>query len=294
MTMNDNDCKILVVLDEERNMTRAAKKLYISQPALTYRLRQIEEKFNAHIFTREKSGLILTPKGELIIQYARDNLTRLEQTVEAIQLMDRNIRGTIKLGVASTYGQYILPHLINRFTTKYPEVDFNIITGLSSMIADLFKKGDVHVGIFRGEFPWEEEKVMLASEPICLTSKKPIQVNNLPQIPRIKYQMDGYLQSMVDHWWVEHFEKESLISMTVDSLETAKELVRTGQGYTILPGICLTVEKELHIQPLRDRQNKVIRRLTWAYCRHQTLQYAAVNTFYKFLQDNSHLELPKM
>src|SRR5699024_6469863 len=107
--MNKQECNILVILDEERNMTRAAKKLYMSQPALTYRLHQLEERFGVRIFTREKSGLILTPQGEIIVQYARQNIIQLEETIEALQLMDRKIRGTIKLGVASTYGQYILP-----------------------------------------------------------------------------------------------------------------------------------------------------------------------------------------
>src|SRR5690625_5919121 len=80
--MNENDCSILVVLDRERNMTKAASKLFISQPALTYRLRQIEKNFNIQIFEREKSGLIPTPEGELIVQYARDNLQQLATTLE--------------------------------------------------------------------------------------------------------------------------------------------------------------------------------------------------------------------
>lgn len=292
--MNKQECNILVILDEERNMTRAAKKLYMSQPALTYRLHQLEERFGVRIFTREKSGLILTPQGEIIVQYARQNIIQLEETIEALQLMDRKIRGTIKLGVASTYGQYILPNLINTFINKYPDVDFNIVTGLSSMIADLFTTGEVHIGIFRGEFPWNEEKAMLATEPICLASKGKISIENLPNIPRIEYRMDGYLKQMVDEWWKSKFSTdECLVSMTVDSLETAKELVRTGLGYTILPGICLTNEKELSIQPLTDEHDKIVRRLTWAYCRHQTLQYASVNTFYQFLQSNGNLQLSR-
>lgn len=292
--MNKQECNILVVLDKERNMTRAAKKMYMSQPALTYRLHQLEERFGARIFTREKSGLILTPQGEIIVQYARQNLIQLEETIEAIQLMDRKIQGTIKLGVASTYGQYILPNLINTFINKYPDVDFKIITGLSSMIADLFTSGDVHIGIFRGKFLWEEEKAMLAAEPICLASKEKISIDDLPHIPRIEYRMDGYLKQMVDAWWKNKFTEQSLVSMTVDSLETAKELVRTGLGYTVLPGICLTTEKELYIQPLTDENDHIVRRLTWAYCRHQTLQYASVNTFFRFLQDNGNFQLPKV
>src|SRR5699024_5233098 len=102
--MNEHDCNILVVLDKERNVTKASSKLYISQPTLSYRLRQIEKNFDLQIFKRESYGLIPTPEGELIIQYARENLDKLESTLENLKLMGSKVQGTIKLGVASTYG----------------------------------------------------------------------------------------------------------------------------------------------------------------------------------------------
>ncbi|MEC5423140.1 LysR family transcriptional regulator [Virgibacillus sp. C22-A2] len=285
--MNEKDCAILIILDEERNMTRAAAKLFISQPALTYRLRRIEQAFNVTIFARENSGLSPTPQGELILQYARDNLLKLETTMEAVQLMDTEIRGTVKLGVASSYGQYMLPNLLNSFRLDYPEVNFQIITGLSSAIFSRFDRGDVHIGIFRGDFYWQEEKDIIASEPICVVSKYPVTIEELPELPQIEYHMDTYLKTIVKDWWNKTFSEDGSISMTVDSLETAKEMVRAGLGYTILPGICLTGEKELCIQPIVDEEQVAVERITSVYCRHQTLQYAAVHKFYTFLKDNS-------
>src|SRR5699024_11738843 len=118
---------------------------------LSYRLRQIEKNFDLQIFKRESYGLIPTPEGELIIQYARENLDKLESTLENLKLMGSKVQGTIKLGVASTYGQYILPELLSSFQKLYPDVKFEIITGISSIIYELFKKGEVHIAILRGD-----------------------------------------------------------------------------------------------------------------------------------------------
>src|SRR5699024_4803428 len=207
-----------------------------SQPTLSYRLRQIEKNFDLQIFKRESYGLIPTPEGELIIQYARENLDKLESTLENLKLMGSKVQGTIKLGVASTYGQYILPELLSSFQKLYPDVKFEIITGISSIIYELFKKGEVHIAILRGDFVWDEEKSLLAIEPICIVSKdSSIQPDKLSEFPRIQYEMDSYLENIINEWWNDSFTKESYISTRVDSLETAKEMVRADLGYTILP-----------------------------------------------------------
>lgn len=288
--MNRKDCSILVTLSEEKSVTKAAEKLYISQPALTYRLLQMEKNFDTQIFIREKSGLTPTPRGELIIKYAYKNLRILKETLESIELIGEEVSGTIKLGVASTYGQYILPDLLNQFAEKYPKVNFEITTGLSSVIFDMFTRGVVHIAILRGEYHWEEKQDLLAAESICVVSRGSIPMDELPNFPRIEYKMDGYLKNIIDSWWNNKFSKKGAVSMNVDSLETAKELVRTGFGYTILPGICLMREKELIIQPIKNSDGESIERLTRSFCRQRTLDFKAVKEFYNFLQLNSGLK----
>ncbi|MBM7714719.1 DNA-binding transcriptional LysR family regulator [Bacillus thermophilus] len=285
--MYKKDYAILIMLDQARNMTKAAEKLFISQPNLTYRLRQIEEYFNTKIFIRDRSGLFPTPEGELIIELAKKNLRNIELTLDEIQLMEQSVRGTVKLGVASTFGQYILPTILKEFQSIYPEVNFHIITGLSSNIYKLFLSGDVHIAILRGEYFWEEKQHLLVSEPISIVSKAPIEMNALPTLLRIQYEMDSYLKGMVDEWWKDIFKKPSIISMSVDSLETAKEMARVGLGYTILPGICLMNEHELSIQNLYGHDKQLVKRDTWAYCRHKTLNFPAVQEFFKFLKNHS-------
>jgi DNA-binding transcriptional LysR family regulator len=72
--MNDRDWSILATIARERNISRAAERLFISQPALSVRLRAIESEFNARIFLRTPKGVSLTPEGEQLVAYANDML----------------------------------------------------------------------------------------------------------------------------------------------------------------------------------------------------------------------------
>lgn len=169
--MNKKDCEVLLTLNRERNITKAAEKLFITQPALTYRLKQLEETFNCKLFIRERSGLRPTFQGEVVIAFAERLIKEINATFEELEMMDSNVKGTIKLGVASTYGQYILPNILHTFQKLYPDATFQIVTGFSSRMMELFEAGDVHIAIVRGIDYWDEEKTLLAQEPICIVQK---------------------------------------------------------------------------------------------------------------------------
>lgn len=283
--MNEKDWLLLVTLDQERNITKAAEKLYISQPALSYRIKKIEEYFNASLFVRERTGIRLTHIGDVVIKYAKEMLAKLTTLHDTIQLMDKDVKGTIKIGVASTFGQYILPELLRQFLELYPEVNVDIVTGLSTDIYKKLENGDIHLAIIRGEQKWEEERLLLTTEPICLVAKQQITIDDLQNIPRIKYETDPYLMDLINNWLKDRCIKEKSTSMSVDSLETGKELVRTGIGYTILPGICLLEETNLFIRPLHLSNGEKTLRRTWAYCRKDVLDFATVNAFFLFLSE---------
>lgn len=284
--MDVKDCMILKMLVKEKNITKVAESLYTTQPALTYRIKQLENYFNCKLFIRERTGLRPTPKGDVIIGFAEEMLKKMDTTFEMIELMDREVKGTIKLGVASTYGQYILPTVLKLFLKQYPAVNFNIITGFSSKVTELLETGEVHLAIIRGDGHWREQKTLLAKEPICIVQNEPIVTNQLPDIPQIHYEMDTLLHNLVENWWKDNFNQARKKTMSVDSLETAKEMVRIGMGYAVLPGVCLIGEDDLYIEKAANHKGEEIIRQTWAYCYNQTMEFAAVRCFYEFLVEN--------
>ncbi|MGG3693616.1 LysR family transcriptional regulator [Heyndrickxia ginsengihumi] len=283
--MDEKDWIMLQCLYEERNITKAAEKLYISQPAMTYRLKQLEKEFGAKIVARGKKGVEFTPQGEYIAKYARNMILQLRNTKEYVRNMDEEVRGILRIGASSNFSRYELPSILHKFVSKYPDVEIQLRTGWSFDIVHLLQKEEVHLGIVRGNYAWQEEKHLLREESLYIVSKNPINdLKELPSLPRINYGTDQTLKTLIDHWWQETYDQSPTITMEVDRIDTCKELILTGMGYAILPGISLKQNDHLHKIELTTKDQKPLTRNTWLIYRERSLELSVVKVFIEFLK----------
>ncbi len=107
--MKIEDYRLLITLDETKTLRKAAEILYISQPAVTQRLKAIENAFGVDIFIRTKKQLITTTEGTMIIEHARDMLKRERLFFDKMQAHIGEVNGTISIGCSSLIGQTLLP-----------------------------------------------------------------------------------------------------------------------------------------------------------------------------------------
>ena len=89
--MDHKDWEILKMLSEEKNVTKAAERLYISQPALTYRLKNMEKEFGTKLVVRNPNGILLTHQGEYLLAYALEMIQKLQDTKERIKNMENKV-----------------------------------------------------------------------------------------------------------------------------------------------------------------------------------------------------------
>jgi DNA-binding transcriptional LysR family regulator len=282
--MEDRDWVILQTLYQEKNITKAAQTLHVSQPSLTYRLKQLETEFKTKIVLRNKKGVEFTPQGEYLVDYAKEMLKQLSKSKEAVKNMEDKIQGTLRLGVSSNFAHYQLPPLLKKFLSIYPGIEIHLKTGFSSEITQLIYKEEIHIGIVRGETSWNEQKLLLTQEPLCIVSKSIIEINKLPSLPRINYRTDPSLQNVINHWWQEKFNQPSFITMEVDRIETCKEMVKNGMGYAIVPKACLSDGDDLYQENLTTKDNKEILRDTWVIYRNTSLELNMIRAFIHFIK----------
>ncbi|BCJ86769.1 LysR family transcriptional regulator [Effusibacillus dendaii] len=284
--MGENDWIILQTIHSERNITKAAEKLYLSQPALTYRLKQIEKEFGTKIVYRGKRGIEFTPQGEYLVQYAHNMLSLLRQTKEHMNNMDNKVRGTLRLGVSSLFARYQLAPILKNFLAQYPEVEINVTTGWSSAVIQSVFKEEVHVGIIRGDHNWPEQKMLLKEEKVCLVSDSPVPFEDLPNLPRINYSTDSSLKNLIQNWWNEMYRQPPLITMEVDRIETCLEMVQHGLGYGLFPSLCLHDRDNLFTADLLDRDGQPIIRKTSLIYRNTATRLSVIRAFVNFLAAN--------
>ena len=166
------EAKLIKILAEERNMRKAAERLFLTQPALSQRLKTLEKEWNAQLFIRSQKGLLPTPAGELVIAHANEVLEKREQIFETIQGLTTKVNGTLKIACASIIGQNWLPKVLKEYVSQFPDAKISLMTGWSSEIVRALYDGEAHVGIVRGQVDWKGPKVHLFRDTLYLVDRE--------------------------------------------------------------------------------------------------------------------------
>ncbi len=281
--MDERDWDILTTMAEERSISRTAERLFISQPAISYRLRMIEEDFGAKIAYRTSSGVVLTPQGEHLVACAREMQLRLRKTRERISSMGNRVCGPLRIASSAIFANYDLPGLLRGFLERYPDVEVFLKTNKSRQVARMIEREEVSVAIVRGDYPWAEVRHMLGEEPICLVSRGSVELGELPDRPRIVYGTDTSLQEMVDDWWRETYMRPSFVSMEVDTMDTCRRMVVQGLGWAVLSYSGLSELDNLYTRNLYWADGSPLVRRTWVYAHHSSMELPAVRAFVDYL-----------
>ncbi|WHY00139.1 LysR family transcriptional regulator [Neobacillus sp. DY30] len=282
--MDERDWMVLQTLYQEKNITNTAKILYISQPALTNRLKAMEKHFGVRIVIRGRRGVQFTSQGEYLAKSAHEMILRFQKIKETVLNMEDKISGILRLGVSNFFTDYKLPGLLKLFKDQYPDVEFKVTTGLSSHITHLMHNQDVHIGFVRGDYSWQDQKKLLFKESICIASKEEIDIRDLPALSRIDYHTDPLLKTLVDNWWTENYSQPPLVSINVDKADTCKKMVENGLGYAILPSLLINDLDNIHKFEIRTKDGEKIIRKTWMFYHEESLQLNIVKAFVEFVE----------
>lgn len=289
--MEDRDWRILQVLYEQKNITKTAQSLFVSQPALTARLRQLEQEFKTKIVYRTSKGVHFTPQGEYLAKVSSEMLLKLRSISEHVANMGGTVAGTLRIGASNYFTMYMLPQLLKLFKKQYPNVEFNVVTTWSKDVFNLVHNQELHVGFVSSDYGWQSSKQLLFEEPICIASKEEINLSKLPSLPRIDYHSDALIKAAIEKWWRENFSEPPTISMQVDKLATCKEMVANGLGYAIMPSLIVNKEKDFHKLILTDKEGQPLLRRALMLYHSELTEINIVNAFVKFVETVDFTEL---
>lgn len=113
--MDTKDCTILKTLAEENNITYAARRLFMTQPALSERIKKLEKEFNCPIINRQARGVEFTYQGQRLVRYAEDLLNSYTSVRQELLAMGSEPRGTLNLGCSNVFAKYHIPHILSTF-----------------------------------------------------------------------------------------------------------------------------------------------------------------------------------
>lgn len=129
------------------SFSRAAKRLGVSQPAISQQMRELEHGLRAVLLQRRGKRTLLTPAGLLFQEHARTILRQVDQSLQEISADPGQLHGTLRLGVIPYLDLALMPRLLGRFTEKYPGIDMRILETSSSDIETLLEEGRMDAGL---------------------------------------------------------------------------------------------------------------------------------------------------
>lgn len=231
--MNDNQFKnitlqqmeSLVCLVQEGNFSRAAEKLFLTQPSLTKHIKNMEDALGFPIVNRSSAGISLTPEGKIIYQYAKRVFKLRQETKEKILHVHENNAGDIYISASTIPATYILPRVLGKFKERYPAVGLHVSTSDSEETAQMILNGEAELG-FIGKEPLNKK---LVSEPLWKDS--------LVLVVPVQHDWSGRSAVLLDELSKEPFVARELGSGTRETFENFLQK-NAGKSLTQFNVIC--------------------------------------------------------
>ncbi len=252
----------------EGNITRAAKRLNIAQPALSQQLRNLEGELGAQLMARGRRGARLTAAGEAFLPRARAVLEAAEAARSAVMDVTQLRAGRLTVAAIPAVSGGWLPGRLRRFRERHPAVEIRLMEGRSVEVAEMVELGRADLGILQlpvdaGRFEtgvlFEERFKIAVSSAHPLAGLRSIKLSRLKGEPFVVYKGRAR-EAALDACRESGFEPR--ISCESEELETVRALVAAGLGVALLPSTALSKPRD-DLSVLDLREPLVKRTLGW-------------------------------
>lgn len=290
--MADRRLQVFHAVAKHLSFTKAAEALFMTQPAVTFQIKQLEEHFNTRLFERGHGRISITPAGQIVLEYAERILALSAELDTRLKEMTGEVAGLLLIGASTTIAEFMLPKVLGEFKSLHPKVMPRLFVANSEAVESRVAAHTLDIGFIEApshlqgvasDVCCEDELVVVCAPAHALTQSRSVAPRQLSQYPYISRESGSGTREVVDRYFQQAgIEPESLdVVMELGSPEALKGLVATGLGFTIMSRS--TVENELLLGKLASvpLAPRLIRSLSVVYPREKFRSRLA-NTFIEF------------
>lgn len=150
--MSDFRLKVFQAVAKNLSFTKASQELFISQPAITKHVQELETTYQTRLFDRQGSRISLTESGKLLLEHCERILEGYKRLEYEMHLLHNEYIGELKLGASTTIAQYVLPAMLGSFIGKFPQVGLSLMNGNSREIEAALQEHRIDLGLVEGVF----------------------------------------------------------------------------------------------------------------------------------------------
>src|SRR5213080_949709 len=225
---------------------RAAETLRLSQPAVSARIKALEESLGSTLFARSRNALTLSDAGRILRPFAEQLLKTASQARQAVHELKPASGGPLQIAAALSISVYFLPDVLKRFQRAHPKVIIAIRPGHSKEVLEMVLNEEAEIGLARSLQHPMIETISLRDDPLVLVAH-PVQGPTRARHARLEqvaaWPLIFYERGSSD-WTLTHslFRRAGLVpnvTLEVDTIETAKRMVERGLGFAFLPQLAV-------------------------------------------------------
>jgi len=230
-------------LAEIENMTEASLRLNVSQPTLSRALARLERKVGVKLFDRHRNGLRLNKYGEIFQAHALRAMNEIDRGEERISTLVDPERGSVSLGFIHSFGGWLVPDLLNRYSRHAPSTSFELRGAACDVVVDDVRQGNVDIGFVAPEPVADDlDWIPLGREQLCLgvppghafEGRDQVAIADLAHEPMIALRAGFGLRQVADRLCREAGFSPR-VEIEVTELSTLRALVAAGMGVAVVP-----------------------------------------------------------
>jgi len=255
------DFRLKVFQSVARNLsfTKASNELFISQPAITKHIKELESEFEVKLFDRVGNKIALTEAGNILLTYSEQISALHNELKFTLSRLNGKSEGSLRVGASTTIAQYIIPPLLAKFHDRFPGVSLSLTNGNTDFVEHQLLKNEIDIGIVEGK-PTNSDlrySSFINDELLVFTSAQntaipqTISVDEFTKLPLVLRERGSGTLEIIDNKLQEQkiSQQQLNVLMYLGSTEAIKSFVKTGEGAGIVSRFA--IEQELNSRIFR-------------------------------------------
>jgi DNA-binding transcriptional LysR family regulator len=241
------------------SFTKAAEALHMTQPAVTFQVRQLEEQFNTRLFDRGRKRISLTDAGTRVFEYADRIFALYAEMEQGVRELTGDLSGSLTVGASTTIAEYMLPTLLGDFRSRYPEIAIHLKVSNSEGIVSMVERNTIDLGVVEAPVanrnlvvePCKHDELVAIVPPNHeLAGSGPLPCRRLVDFPFICREEGSGTREVINDYLGDVLGGDGALKITMElgSPEAVKGAVEAGMGVSIVS--TATVQKELKLGTL--------------------------------------------
>ena len=293
--MADRRLQVFYTVAKQLSFTKAAEQLFMTQPAVTFQVKQLEEHYNTRLFERSHGRIALTPAGRLVMEYAGRILGLNEELETRVGELAGAVSGPLLLGASTTIAEVILPQVLGEFKARHPQVQAYMTVGNSDTIEHRVADHSLDLGLIESpshlpslhtEVCCDDELVMICAPGHRLAQLAGVTPAQIAAEPYVSRESGSGTREFADQYFRQNgvVPEDLNIIMELGSGEAIKGVVETGAGVSVMSRARVVKELKLGVLVAIPLEPRLIRTFSFVHPKEK-FRSRLLTTFVAFATD---------